>query len=153
MTPPAFDADTVGRRLRLLREALDDLDELRGVDAPRLRSERLTRAAAERLVQVVADLALDVNAHIAVAVLGRAPETGRSSFALAAEAGALDPALAERLAPAAGLRNVLVHRYTDIDVAIVAQAVGEVLDGFPDYVRQVAAFLERRDAEGRAGSP
>jgi uncharacterized protein YutE (UPF0331/DUF86 family) len=51
--------------------------------------------------------------------------------------------LAERLAPSAGLRNVLVHRYADIRVDLVAGAIGLVLDDFAAYVRSIAAHLDR----------
>jgi len=143
MTPPAPDPGVVGARLRLLRETLDDLAQLRGATPDRLAAEHLTRAAAVRLIQVTVDLAIDVNGHLAVGVLGRAPATGRESFLLLAELGVVDEATAERLAPAAGLRNVLVHRYTDIDLAVVAGAIGRVLDDFPGYVRAVVAFIGR----------
>jgi hypothetical protein len=36
VTPPGPDADVIERRLRLLRQTLDDLAVLRGVDAARL---------------------------------------------------------------------------------------------------------------------
>lgn len=146
MTPAQPDREVLGRRLRLLREALDDLGHLRGVPVERLRDEAITRAAAERLIQVVVDLAVDVNAHLAVTSLGRAPTTGRESFLLAAEVGAIDRDLAQRLAPAAGLRNLLVHRYADLRVELVADAVDSVLDGFAVYTRQVAAHLEACDS-------
>lgn len=141
MTPAGPDIEIVGRRLRALADALADLEALRGTTSRRLRDEPLTRAAAERLVQVVVDLAIDINAHLAVSALGRAPATGRDSFALAAEVGAIDAELAERLAPAAGLRNVLVHRYADIRVELVADAIDTVLDGFAAYVRAVSRHL------------
>ena len=141
MTPPSLDRDQAGARLRTMRETLDELESLRDVSVARLESEPLTRAAAERLIQVVVDLAVDVNAHIAVVATGAAPQTGRDSFLAAATSGAITEDLATALAPAAGLRNVLVHRYTDIRTDLVASAVGTVLDGFSDYVRQVAAYL------------
>ena len=142
MTPRRLDGDVVGRRLRLLRDALDDLAPLRGVTPQRLADEPLVRAAAERLIQVAVDLAVDINGHIAVTASGQAPATGRQSFESAAAAGALDEALADELAPSAGLRNLLVHRYTDIKVDLVATAVDEVLDGFGRYVGQVAAYVQ-----------
>jgi uncharacterized protein YutE (UPF0331/DUF86 family) len=74
-------------------------------------------------------------------VLGAAPATGRHSLLDAARAEAIDTALAERLAPSAGLRNVLVHQYTTIDLALVVEAVGAALEGFAEYVAQVAAFV------------
>lgn len=143
MTPPAPDPTVIGTRLRLLRETLDDLAQLRGIDTERLAAEHLTRAAAERLMQVAIDLAIDVNGHLAVGVLGRAPATGRESFLLLADVGVVDAGTAERLAPAAGLRNVLVHRYTEIDLAVVAGAVERVLEDFPAYLQAVAGFVSR----------
>ncbi|MCU0267422.1 MAG: DUF86 domain-containing protein [Acidimicrobiales bacterium] len=147
MTPRRLDADVVGARLRLLAETLASMEELRGVEPARLVAEPLTRAAAERLVQVVADLALDVNAHVAAAIEGAAPTSGRDSFVAVARIGALDPDLAERLAPLTGLRNVLVHRYTGIRVDLVATAIDEILVLLPAYVRQMSAFVEARRSD------
>ncbi|MGI8939845.1 MAG: type VII toxin-antitoxin system HepT family RNase toxin [Iamia sp.] len=148
MTPNKIDADTVLRRLRLIEEALSSLEGLRNVDAARLEAEPLTRAAAERLLQVIVDLAFDVNGHLVVALLGRAPETGRQSFLDLAEAGVLEEEQAARLAPAAGLRNVLVHHYVDVRVDLVADAVSEVLDAFPGYLTAVSRAV-RIDADER----
>lgn len=142
MTPPRLDAAVVARRLRMLSDALGELGQLRGVTTERLSEEPLTRAAAERLLQVAVDLAVDVNSHLVAALTGAAPSTGRSSFVEAAGIGVVPVQLGERLAPAAGLRNILVHRYTDIRVDLVAAAVQEVLDTFPEYLREVARFLE-----------
>ncbi len=141
MTPPSLDREQAGARLRTMRETLDELASLRGVDAARLEAEPLTRAAAERLIQVVVDLAVDINAHVAVVATGAAPQTGRDSFFAAATSGAMTEDLAAALAPAAGLRNVLVLRYTDIRTDLVAAAIDTVLDGFAEYVRQVATYL------------
>lgn len=124
-----------------MRETLDQLAELSGATADQLDAQPLNRAAAERLLQVVVDLAVDINGHVSVAIDHVAPATGRDSFMTAAHAGAIEDSLAERLAPAAGLRNILVHRYTDIRTDLVAGAIPEVLDGFAEYIRQVAAFL------------
>ena len=141
MTPARPDIDVVERRLRALQDTLHDLDQLRDASADDLRANPITRAGAERLLQVAVDLAVDINAHLATSLQGRAPATGRESFEAAASAGVLSVPLATELAPAAGLRNVLVHRYVDIDVELVARAVGELLDLLPRYVREVATFV------------
>jgi uncharacterized protein YutE (UPF0331/DUF86 family) len=141
MTPPPLDREVAARRARLLRETIDELAALGEVTADRLDREPATRAATERWIQVAVDLAIDINAHVAVAELGRAPDSGYESFGLAAAAGAIDTALAEKLAPAAGLRNRLVHRYADIRVDLLAAAVHDVIAGFDDYVKQVASFI------------
>jgi uncharacterized protein YutE (UPF0331/DUF86 family) len=131
----------VARRLRLLEETLTSLESLRDIGVERLRAEPLTRAAAERLLQVAVDLAFDINAHLIVAVLGRSPETGRQSFLDLAECRVLGLEEAARLAPAAGLRNVLVHHYVGVRLDVVAEAIGETIDRFPNDVTAVARFI------------
>lgn len=143
MTPPALDRGTVGARLRAMRETLTELEALRTIGEETLRSEPLTRAAAERLIQVVVDLAVDINGHVVTSVTAAAPHTGHDSFLAMSGVGAISEDLAERLAPSAGLRNILVHRYVDIRTDLVAGAIPTVLDGFADYVRQTADWLAR----------
>ncbi len=48
--------------------------------------------------------------------------------------------LAESLARAVGFRNVLVHQYATLDVAIVMNAL-ERLDEFDEFVAAVGSWL------------
>lgn len=144
MTPPAFDADVVAARLRVLADTLADLGRLRGATADRLEDDPILRAATERFIQVIVDMAVDINGHILVSTMRRTPATARGTFLEMAAAGVLDPELAAALAPSAGMRNLLVHRYADIDVAIVAAAVSEILDGYERYVRDIGTWLVER---------
>ncbi|WP_432547578.1 DUF86 domain-containing protein [Kineococcus sp. SYSU DK004] len=98
----------------------------------------------ERLVSRVVDLAVDVDAHVAATALGRAPADYRSSFGLAARAGALTDEPARELAPSAGLRDVLVHQDADLDLAVLAASVPRLLDGYRRYVGEVAAYTATR---------
>ena len=141
MTPPALDAALVHARLRTMRELLDDLDAVGDVDAARLTGDRMLRHAVERVLTQLVELAVSVNGHVAVARLGRAASTYRDSFALAAEAGVLSPQLAERLAPSAGLRDVLVHEYARVDLALVARGLDLARADYRTYVREVARAL------------
>jgi uncharacterized protein YutE (UPF0331/DUF86 family) len=134
-----LDVDVVGERLRLIDESLVQLRTLAGRD---LEASPIERAAAERLLQVVVDLAIDVNGHVLVALGLPAPATGRESFIELGTARVLDPSLAAELAPSASLRNVLVHRYVDIVVARVAEAITLTATLYPRYIREVAQFLK-----------
>ena len=60
---------------------------------------------------------------------------------MAAQAGALPQELAERLAPSAGLRNVLVHEYVDVDLDQVVTAVALARTDYRSYVRAIADAL------------
>ena len=80
-----------------------------------------------------------------VAAAGKVRPPGyRDSFTAAAEVGALPADLAARIAPSAGLRNILVHQYLDADLAIVAESVGQAIADYSAYVREVATWLTRR---------
>ncbi|CAN5768584.1 DUF86 domain-containing protein [soil metagenome] len=151
MTPAELDREVVSRRLRLLHQTLTDLRPLGQLDPAVLREDPVRRAAIERFIQVLVDLAADVNAHIVVARLGSAPTTTAQSFRLAAEVGAFPIELAERLVPAAGLRNLLVHRYGDIDVVLLVEATTKVLTGFDDYVAAVARWLKEEPSQRLRG--
>lgn len=143
MTPRELDWRAVGRKLRRCRELLDQLAAVGTVDRARLTGEPITALAVERILTLLVDLAFSVNSHVAVARLGRAPDSYAESFLLAGDIGLITPALAAALRPSAGLRNVLVHNYMDIDVERVVEAVPRALEQYARYVQQVAAFVQK----------
>ena len=55
--------------------------------------------------------------------------------------GALTADLAQRLAPSAGMRNLLVHRYGDVRLDLLAAGIAGTLDAYPVYIREVSAYL------------
>ena len=144
MTPPLLDAAAVHGKLALMTALLDDLDGVGDVDAALLRTDRMLRHAVERVLTQLVDLAVSVNGHVAVAGGRAAPSTYRESFGAAAAAGALPAALADRLAPSAGLRNVLVHEYAAVDLGLVVLGVEVARTDYRSYVRAVAGWLAER---------
>jgi uncharacterized protein YutE (UPF0331/DUF86 family) len=140
MIPMSPSPDVVERRLAHQRNLLAELRQLAPLTAQRLTSEPVVRAAVERMMQAIVDLALDINGHVSSSVLQRSPGSGRESFDLMVTAGVLDADLAERLKPAVGLRNILVHMYADIDIEIVADSADEFEQEFSEYVRAVARW-------------
>ena len=132
------DADVIATRLRLMHELLADLDSVGPLDARRLRDERLTRHAVERILTQLVDLSSSINAHVVSTLTGAAPATYRESFQALAEVHVIDDELASRLAPSAGMRNVLTHEYVDIDLTLVAAAAATARLDFADYIAAVA---------------
>jgi len=143
VTPRAIDWRSLRAKLRRIGELIDQLQAIGPVDAKRLAAEPITALAVERVLTLLVDLAFSCNSHVAVATLGRAPDTYAESFALAAEAEMIDEELAKALRPSAGMRNVLVHNYLDIDQERVAGAIPLAVEQYREYVRQVAVFLQQ----------
>ena len=71
----------------------------------------------------------------------RAPDDYRGILERLEEAGTLDPRLSRKLGDAAGLRNVLVHGYLDVDRERLWSALGE-LDDLRDFCAAAARLLE-----------
>lgn len=135
MTPPHLDAASVQAKLRLLRQLLDDLDAVEDLVVARLREDRLLRYAVERMLTQAVDLAVAVNSHLLAATTGAAPPTYRASFLLLPGTGFLEAGLAERLAPSVGLRSVLTHEYTEIDLGLVVRGAELARVDYREYVR------------------
>lgn len=141
MTPPRLDQAMVAQRLREIQLLLTDLAELGAVDAERLRRERPTRHIVERVLSQIVELAGSINTHVVVSLLGRSPDSYAASFDEMARAGVLEWDFAASLRPSAGMRNVLVHDYLDVDHDMVSAAIPLAQEQYGEYVRTVARWL------------
>ncbi|MBI3186026.1 MAG: DUF86 domain-containing protein [Myxococcales bacterium] len=92
---------------------------------------------------------LDIASHL-VADEGLAPAaTLAESFQRLGEHGVLSTETAASLARAAGLRNVVAHAYGAIDVARLHAAATDGLADLERFAREVAAWTQASQAEGR----
>lgn len=130
--------EVLARKLASLERYLEDLRPHRGRAADELRRDPYE---VERLLELVVQVAVDILSH-ELAERSVTPESYRDAFLCAADAELIPGDLADRLAGAAGLRNVLVHMYDDIDYEIVAASVSRALD---DFGRFLDLYRERLD--------
>ncbi len=103
-------ASIIERALRRVREeyaANPQLDNWTHIDALTLNLERACQAAI--------DLAMH---RVSSGRLGM-PQSSGEAFTLLADAGLIPPALAERLRAMTGFRNIAVHQYQKLDLAIL----------------------------------
>jgi len=144
VTPRRLDEVVVTAKLRMMRRLLDELEHLGPVDAERFVREFGTQLIVERIVSQLVDLAAGINAHVVAVQTGAPPPDVQSSFTAASDTGLIDHDLAQRLAPSAGLRNVLVHAYINLDVARLVAAVPLASEQYAEYVRQAARWVADR---------
>lgn len=108
--------EVVLSRLAHLARALIQLERLTGLSAGE-RGDPLNVLALERALHLAAEAILDIGHHV-LAGRGRAiPAHYRDVLPALAEAGALPREISDRLEGLAGLRNLLVHGYADVDPA------------------------------------
>jgi len=112
-----------------------------GQGLERLRRERPTRHIVERVLSQIVELAGSINIHVVTSLMGRSPDSYAASFDEMARAGVLEWDFAASLRPSAGMRNVLVHDYLDVDHDMVSVAIPLAQEQYSEYVRNVARWL------------
>ncbi len=136
-----IDAGLVRRKLATVVRALDDLATVEALSLEEYRRDRLRQKGAERLLQETVEAAVDVNLHLLRAGGHAAATDYYTSFTEAGRHELIPSSLANELAPAAGLRNRLVHEYDQIDDAIILAAIPEARRLFAAYVAAVEQHL------------
>lgn len=139
-----LDAGLVRRKLALMVRNLDDLGSVESLDLSEYERDRFRRKAVERMLQETVEAAVDVNLHVLRSRGAPVPPDYYESFVQMGREGVLPRELGETLAPAAGLRDRLVHEYDAIDDEIVLRAVADARDGFRRYVAAVERYLSAR---------
>jgi len=146
------DPEVVRRHLMALNRALQTLGGHRGRPLDALRSDPEELWIVERGLQLCAQNALDVASHL-VASAGRDVPDYAAAIDGLLGLGVLTPEFAARFRGIAGLRNVIVHGYVDVDPALVHSLLNERLGDFEEFARQVEAYLGSGPTSGaNAGS-
>jgi len=111
------DAELVAKKLAEIETYVRELRELadpESIDRD-LKEERFVLHTLQLAIQA----ALDAASHVVSDERLGEPERNRELFALLTSAGWLPPELGGRLEEMAGFRNVLVHEYAIVDLAVV----------------------------------
>jgi len=152
--PTSVDPAVVKRRLdfarseaRFLREHVlgRPLDEVRG-------SPVLSRLL-ERGYQLIVEALVDVARHL-VSSMGWGPcFTARDYIVELAERGVIPRELAEELVKRIRLRNIIVHRYLDVDYEELYSDAPKLIAAAEEFERCVVRFLRGLEGEGRSEPP
>lgn len=131
-------AEYVGEAVSLLAEKRDSLS----FDA--YRTDREQRDIVEREFETAIEACIDIGKMFLGANGLEVPETNAGVFHGLGNRSIIDAEIAERMAQAAGFRNVLSHRYgNEIDDRDVYNFLQEGLPLFRAYLEEIRALLDR----------
>jgi len=127
----------IERRLSELNERLQRLEPFRTRPQSDFEADPYLRDIVERNLEVAAQCCIDICHRIINLENARKPLDYYEAFIILSEIGVLPIDFAKRIAPLAGLRNILVHEYLGIDWNHVyrnLQNMQNMID-FSEYIR------------------
>jgi uncharacterized protein YutE (UPF0331/DUF86 family) len=136
------DSERIFERLARLDSLVALLEDVRVGGADRYLTDLDTRLRAERALQLALQITLDVGAHLVSEIGAPPPSDYRGVFSSLRDAGLIEEELAGRLGDAAGLRNLLVHGYAELDDRQVWRAL-ERLDDLRAFAAAAVAATRR----------
>lgn len=135
------DREVLQFRISKIREYVGLLKRLARTEQERFVRDALIHGSAERYLQLSIQCVLDISNHVVADMKLAVPSEYRQVFDILAEQRILSKRLAGRLASMAGLRNILVHDYMEIDRRQVHRILRNHLGDFEKFVRAMAKLL------------
>lgn len=131
------DVPSIETRLQRLGDLIAELEEIASAGRDAYETDFRTQLAAQHALQQAIQICIDIGAHVIAERGLTLPPDYRGVFGELRAAG-LDPDVAARLSNAAGMRNILVHGYLDVDDDVIWNALFEL-----DDLRRFAAMVTR----------
>jgi len=131
----------VGKRLAKLREYVGLLRRLRSRPREQFLEDPFVIGNVERYLQLAIQVVLDVSNHIVADNRLGAVEEYRDTIRLLGQSGYLPADLTQRLLPMAGLRNILVHDYLEVDRSKIHAILQNCLEDFEQFALQIGRRL------------
>ena len=107
--------DVLLRKLAYLRQLLADLAPFQNMALTDMMTRHYT---VERLFELLVMTASDILFH-ELAAQGISPDSYRDAFRLAGTHNLIPQDLSAHLQKAAGMRNIIVHLYQDVDLSLI----------------------------------
>lgn len=131
-------------KLERLREYLKILKGYQTHSLEDLKKDVTLRGAVERYLEVSLESCLDIGEMIISKERARKPETYREVIEILGEIGVLPEDFADKFAPAASFRNILVHMYSEIDIEKVYGYLQNNLEDINKFAKFIAEYLRKK---------
>jgi len=137
--------EEIHSKLKDLKKYAKLLESYQKYGKKELKKDLTLRGAVERYLQTALECILDIGQMI-IAIKGfRKPEKYKEVILILGEEGILPKDFAKKFAPAAGFRNVLVHKYAEVDLDKLYKHLQEDLEDFDFFAKCIAEFAKKLD--------
>ena len=131
--------DKVYAKFRDIRDSVERLRLFGDISLDEFLMDRDKQDIASFRLIVATEAAIDTCLHVAAKVLKEVPEEYAGCFQLLGDHDLIDRELSLRLAKMARFRNLLVHRYWEIDYSRMYEIIiGPDLDDLEEFIIQIS---------------
>lgn len=102
-----------------------------------------TQDVLDRRLQIAIETCIDIASHMAAELSLSNRDTAADVFIALGQSEVIPEKLARKFKPIVGLRNVLVHRYAEINHKTIFEDYKKDIEDIREFARVVTAFLER----------
>lgn len=140
-----IDRERIKKRIKEIHHRLQSLKHLEKENEEiKFLVDETISAASERHLQIAIQACLDIADHLIAKLSLETPkEDKKEVFPILAQNKIISPDLAAKMKRMAGMRNVLVHNYTEVQRQKVYNAIKKDLTDIIDFVTQIQKFLDK----------
>lgn len=140
-----IDREFVLEKINLITRDLKRLEVFSDLSIDQIAKDFIKFAALKNILMETIGRAIDINQHL-ISELSmpetEAPKTYRETFLLLEDLKILPGDFAEEISKSAGLRNVIVHEYNNLDKVIIYKKVGDAIKQYVKYCDYILKLLK-----------
>ena len=137
------DDDVIVDKLRYINRYTDDLKQIRGMSKEDYVEDMVTQRAVERTLMNLVQACIDLAQHIRSAEDLSPTGTAKQEMQALGNADIISRETQEKMEEAIGFRNILAHRYGDIDHEVVYDVLHDDLHWFEQFQQELARWFQQ----------
>jgi len=134
--------EKVTRKVENLQKCIGYLRSKSNVPIEDIENNYELRSAIERNLQLAIEICIDIGEMIISNIGVDRPENYRDVITILGKNNILPLDFADDFARAAGMRNILVHAYDEIDLNFLKDVLDNQLVDFDVYIQHILDYLE-----------
>ncbi|MFQ5674559.1 MAG: DUF86 domain-containing protein [bacterium] len=135
--------DVVKRHLKDLEQAIAELQKLQGRSNKDLKKDVIFCWSVEHGLQIAIQNMIDIGAHILSSDLKNEWDDYTEVIDKMGRHKMLPAQFARKIRGFASIRNVIVHRYLDLNLDVIHDVLENHLDDFREFITHIEKYLKR----------
>lgn len=136
-----IDKEIIKAKIKDIENYLKELEPILALPNRDIASHYEKLRTVERDFQLIVDTILDINSHIIAVNKLPISDDYQHTFVILAQYKFISPILAEKIAPVAGMRNLIVHKYGEVDMERFFNALKNNFYQFDNYIEEIEKLI------------